>query len=157
MLSIKRKGTELSNDTSKKQKYQQENDDIVSLTGLPNVIIDIIFSYNKITISTGDELKIESNNELWIHMKYITFGFRFNQPILPGVLPQNLKELSFGFRFNQPIGEGILPQSLIHLNLGSFNQPILPGILPQSLIHLNLGEFNHPILPGVLHQSLKEL
>jgi hypothetical protein len=46
----------------------------------------------------------------------LSVGCYFNQPILVGVLPINLRILNFGVCFNQPLP--ILPSTLTTLHLG---------------------------------------
>ncbi|EFA76680.1 hypothetical protein PPL_09430 [Heterostelium album PN500] len=68
----------------------------------------------------------------------ISFFQKFNEPLLPGYLPANLKILSFKYTiFNQPIKVGILPNILEKLILDrGFRQPLEPGVLPTSLKYL---------------------
>ena len=75
------------------------------------------------------------------------------------MLPSQLQHLSFGYRYNQPLSPGVLPTSVTHLRLSScFNHPLQPGDIPEHVAHLHPGRyFDHPLLPGVLPTSLRVL
>eukprot|EP01133_Synstelium_polycarpum_P004275 gene4275-4990_t len=61
----------------------------------------------------------------------------FNQPIVPGLLPNGLTSLTLGWKFNQAIAPGVLPNGLTSLTFeNNFNQPIAPGVLPDGLTSL---------------------
>ncbi|KAN0037199.1 hypothetical protein ACTFIV_002535 [Dictyostelium citrinum] len=89
----------------------------------------------------------------------ITFGWTFNQPIYPGLLPNSLKKLIFqeGGNFNRILEIGSLPNSITKLILGDYDQKIEKGVLPTSLTTLELGgEFNQP-LEGCIPESVTSL
>ncbi|EFA80615.1 hypothetical protein PPL_06554 [Heterostelium album PN500] len=80
----------------------------------------------------------------------------FNEPLLPGYLPQHLKSLEFAHGFNQPIKKGDLPNTLEILNLGDdFKQAIEPGVLPSSLKVLKYYG-GHILKVGSLPPNLEE-
>ena len=82
----------------------------------------------------------------------------YNQPILPGMLPQSLLYLQLNSDFNQPFVDGSLPPHLIFLQLGSaFNQPLMPAVLPSSLLHLDLHSYTQVFQRGSLPASLRTL
>lgn len=82
-------------------------------------------------------LTIRSNcpvNNLPESVKYLEFGYNFNQPV--DNLPRNIVKITFGGRFNQQVNN--LPANLIDLEFGLyFNQPI--DNLPSNLKTLKLG------------------
>ncbi|KAF2077738.1 hypothetical protein CYY_000985 [Polysphondylium violaceum] len=101
--------------------------------------------------------------------------FKFNQPLVPGFLPPQLKSLSLelnsqilpnnlqvlktGDSFDQQLDVNVLPSSLTSLIFGPlFSFPIKRGVLPESITDLNLGSsFNHEIGVGVLPSKLLRL
>ncbi|GAM25101.1 hypothetical protein SAMD00019534_082760 [Acytostelium subglobosum LB1] len=76
----------------------------------------------------------------------IKFNDTFNQPLLPGCIPDHVRHLSFGEKYNRPLRAGVLPQQLQSLYLGwSFDLSLPAGILPQSLLRLMLASYRpHP-------------
>jgi len=100
-----------------------------------------------------------------MNISCIVFGDRFNRPIMPNILPVNLRNLTFGNDFNQPIFLNTFPGSLEYLKFGhNFNQDICFGeapttrALPDNLQNLTFGhEFNRYIPPGGLPPHLKHL
>ncbi|EFA86786.1 hypothetical protein PPL_00591 [Heterostelium album PN500] len=86
------------------------------------------------------------------NLRYLEFGYNFNQPIAPDVLPSTLRIMKFGLHYNQVIKPGVLPSGLTHLTLGMcFNQLLDVGALPQELEFLEFGhDYDQPILEGVL-------
>ncbi|KAM9965095.1 hypothetical protein ACTFIW_004896 [Dictyostelium discoideum] len=91
--------------------------------------------------------------------KSITFGWTYNQPFYPGILPNSLKKLIFqeGGDFNRILEVGSLPSSITTLILGDYDQKIEKGVLPSSLTILELGgEFNQP-LEGSIPDSVTSL
>ena len=134
-------------------ELENELNNIYSNTEFINKIIKIN-NYNLILLSLLHLTSLTS----------LTFGEKFNQPIIAGSLPNSLTHLTFGEKFNQPIIAGSLPNSLTHLTFGSltfgseFDQPIVAGSLPNSLTRLTFGEkFNQPIIAGFLPNSLTHL
>ena len=80
------------------------------------------------------------------HLEYINFSFDFDQPIIPGSLPESLRFVEFSCSFNQPV-DGVFPSKLRGICLNcSFNHPIGRNSLPRSLKYLSFGDdFNQPI------------
>jgi len=89
----------------------------------------------------------------------LEFGYKFNQPLYPGILPLNLIYLKFDNNFNQPLNPGIIPNSVIYLEFGNnFNQPLKKGDIPQGLRHLVFGRyFNQYIEEGVIPDSVMHI
>ncbi len=68
----------------------------------------------------------------------LTFGWRFNQLLICGVLPSKLNQLTFGDKFNQPLTCGVLPLTLSQLKFGSdFDQALTCGVLPLRFAELS--------------------
>jgi len=104
----------------------------------------------------------------------LSFGYRFNQPIVGVMWPASLQQLSFGelcdrrplYRdlgmevcFNQPVIGVVWPASLQKLSFGDyFRQPIIGIAWPASLQQLSFGNhFNQPIAGVVWPASLQQL
>jgi len=96
--------------------------------------------YNKFINVIVDDLVT-----LPLHIKSLTFGYCFNEPIKYYNIPLGVIHLTFGCHFNQPINDCI-PSSVTHLTFGSyFNQPI-KDCIPFSVTHLTFGYlFNQQI------------
>ena len=92
-------------------------------------------------------------------LEHLSFGYAFNQAIVPGYLPATLTQLTFGSCFNHPIGEHVLPPALTELTFGhAFDQEINKRELPPDLMQLTFGHaFNQRIEEGVLPSSLTQL
>ncbi len=115
-------------------------------------------------------------------MQNLTFGSSFDQDILSGSLPFNLKSLVFCYRnyYKKTLKPSTLPKNLTHLEFGCYknkfyprtlpskltsfivgtfyNNEFEPNTFPPSLTLLNLGRGNiHPIYKNTLPNSLIEL
>ncbi|KAF2068517.1 hypothetical protein CYY_010156, partial [Polysphondylium violaceum] len=67
----------------------------------------------------------------------ITFGYSYNQPILPNTLGDNVLELQFGNGFVINIENSTFPPRLRYLTFGSnYRHPIVPNTLPSTLKHI---------------------
>ncbi|GAM16941.1 hypothetical protein SAMD00019534_001160, partial [Acytostelium subglobosum LB1] len=99
------------------------------------------------------------HNVLPLTLKYLEFGYMYNQPITrPDVLPPALKSLTFGHMFNQVIGPSIIPRSLKTLIFGQkFNCSLDRGALPRSLTSLTLGASYNRLDTPKLPANLKHL
>ncbi|AGF85008.1 repeat-containing protein [Moumouvirus goulette] len=88
--------------------------------------------------------KLNEVNCLTNNLKFIKFGWNFNQSI-KGCIPNNVTHLIFGNRFNQDI-LGCIPESVIYLEFGtSFNKSV-ENCLPKNLKYLKFGfKFNQNI------------
>eukprot|EP01133_Synstelium_polycarpum_P013389 gene13389-15754_t len=87
-------------------------------------------------------------------LTHLTLGDEFGAEIKdkrriePAVLPEGLKYLRFGYNFDQELKKGMLPSSLVHLTLGvKYQKEITPGILPTSITSLSLENPMPPIIP----------
>nr|AEX62419.1 putative F-box and FNIP repeat-containing protein [Moumouvirus Monve] len=107
---------------------------------IPNNITHLYFSdsFNK-PLPKLNEFNCFTNN-----LKFIKFGWNFNQPI-HGCIPNSVTHLIFGNRFNQDIS-GCIPENVVYLEFGtSFNKSI-KDCLPKKLKYLKFGfNFNQNI------------
>ncbi|EFA78974.1 hypothetical protein PPL_08442 [Heterostelium album PN500] len=96
-----------------------------------------------------------------VNLTSISFDHRFEEPLLAGYLPPNLKKLKFEWNpnFNQPIKAGVFPNTLEKLVFGeSFNQRLEPNVLPSSLTYLELGyDYSQTLQVGSLPPNLRVL
>ncbi|EFA80619.1 hypothetical protein PPL_06558 [Heterostelium album PN500] len=96
-----------------------------------------------------------------VNLTSITFGAEFDDALLAGYLPPNLKKLKFSWDciFNQPIRSGVLPNTLEKLSFSEyFNQALEPNVLPSSLTYLELGyDYSHTLQVGSLPPNLRVL
>ena len=79
----------------------------------------------------------------------------FNQPLLEGVLPNNLHTLMIDNEYTQAISTKIFPENLHTLYIGKIFNTIIKKILPPKLHTLDLGinyfkSINEEILPDSL-------
>eukprot|EP01133_Synstelium_polycarpum_P012501 gene12501-14674_t len=140
-----------------------------NITFAEHVVLDPDFSYlvgnggddsaNEICSSGSLSKKLTPGMIAGIVVGSVIFGWKFNQPIAPGVLPEGLTSLTFGHDFNQAIAPGVLPAALTSLTFGDdFDQAIAPGVLPSGLTSLIFGFlFNKQIKSGVLPDGLTSL
>ncbi|EFA78819.1 hypothetical protein PPL_08283 [Heterostelium album PN500] len=134
-----------------KQSHVIYNSHRESLNQLLNQYIETIIDQHSITFNLNTTFKNSSVN--------ITFGYRFNQILSVGVLPESLELLEFGDGFKQILSVGVLPESLKSLKFGIYFDQILSfGVLPKSLESLEFGDiFNQILSVGVLPESLESL
>jgi len=128
---------------SQKRFYFNEQKDI-------NKMINLEWYNNFINVIT-----LNNHTKLPLFITHLTFGSRFNQPIIDAIpssvmsgsvnaskhnrscIPRSVTHLKFGQYFNQPINDAI-PSSVTHLTFASrFNQPINDAI-PSSVTHLKI-------------------
>ncbi|GAM17670.1 hypothetical protein SAMD00019534_008450 [Acytostelium subglobosum LB1] len=86
----------------------------------------------------------------------LTFGYWFEQPIVPGALPPSITSIKFDSRYDKLLMLGSLPTALASLTLGEkYNQPIGRGVLPDTLTYLSLNkDYKHMLETGTLPASL---
>ncbi|KAN0033228.1 hypothetical protein ACTA71_002652 [Dictyostelium dimigraforme] len=87
-------------------------------------------------------------SSMFLGLTSLNISIKFNNEILPNVLPQTLNKLILSPNFNKALQVGSLPQSLTHLEFGrDFNQPLQPiQVLPTQLKYLYFGQsFNQSI------------
>ena len=116
--------------------------------------------------------KTRMTPDMFPSLKELYFHPRFNEVIVPGVLPKGLKRLGFYddfntgdlivySRFNQRIDPGVLPQGLEELELGTYyTQELLPGSLPASLTSFKCWTISRQIVSlgaSILPPNLKRL
>lgn len=102
------------------------------------------------------------NQPTGLIIERVHFGNRFNQPFtrpLPASLKHLVFENEFGCRFDHPLPPVALPQNLITLCFGdSYNQPLPNFQLPPNLKHLRFGrEYDHPLPDHQLPAKLQSL
>jgi len=121
-------------------------------------IIDPIAIPKSFTSLDIDNVDYIEANVIPDTIKYLSFGYFFNQILDEHVLPNSLTHLTFGNSYNQPFKKHVLPNSLTHLTFGhTYNQPFKKHVLPNSLTHLTFGhEYNQPF-NSVLPNSLRYL
>lgn len=116
-----------------------ENTDPLDLSDRLLRFADTDFSISKWTGAGSSNVTLPS----WLTR--LSFSRDFDGFFHPTrAMQTHLRELTFGARFNQPIDLLIICESLTHLTLGqNFNCPL--PFLPASLTHLTLGScFNRP-------------
>ncbi|KYR01162.1 hypothetical protein DLAC_02271 [Tieghemostelium lacteum] len=131
-------------------KFIKYGRSMLDLAPLPNSLVSIEFCeyYNSplpLTIFDGCN-----------QLKFLKFGYKFDQTIEDGVLPVNLETLILDKPYNKLLPK--LPRTLKHLSFGSsYNQPIPSKILPNSLETISFGFSFNQLEGTILPPNLKNL
>ncbi|GAM19530.1 hypothetical protein SAMD00019534_027050 [Acytostelium subglobosum LB1] len=93
-------------------------------------------------------------------VQYLTLGDSFNQPLVPGSIPNSVISLIIGeyhSPFNHPLEPLAIPHNVTFLSLGrSYSQTLTAGVLPPSLTKLVHGG-EASFAPGSIPTSLRHL
>lgn len=140
-----------------------KNNDIYSITDDSHFIFvdGMSLATTKIPVTTNHITFHSKFNEIIMpsiipaSVQEINFGDEFNQSLM-NVLPSGLKKLHFGERFNVSINNKTLPASLEELYFGAdFNQEIGSGVLPLTLTTIHFGSrFDRILKPGTIPTNI---
>lgn len=102
-------------------------------------------------------------------VRYLDLGFRFNQPLTPGVLPNTLRELLVSTCYNQALQAGSLPDRLKVLAFelhednfkfppSAFQQQLLPGLIPPSVVAIRMSRgYKQELVAGSIPATVRWL
>jgi hypothetical protein len=107
-------------------------------------------------VSSLEDLQMALDNDLSVHLKYLSFDNCFDQSLENVKLPDGLTSLHMGGWFDHSLDHVKLPAGLTSLYLGdSFNQSFENVKLPDLLTSLNMGWiFNYSIENAKLPDGL---
>lgn len=89
----------------------------------------------------------------------IQFHDNFNEPIMPGSIPHGVKYIRFGYYYNQKLIQHVIPDSVVKVSFGNkFNQVIKKNDFPNSVTTLIFGQsFVQKLIEGSMPTSLKRI
>lgn len=89
----------------------------------------------------------------------LSFSSYFNEEILFGAIPSNVKKIKIRNWFEQKINQNVLPNGLKILHLGTyFNHEILSGTIPNTVVDLKLGNrFNQMLHRKNIPEHIQKL
>ncbi|KYQ92347.1 hypothetical protein DLAC_06310 [Tieghemostelium lacteum] len=139
--------------------------------------------YQRLVLSNENQLKSYKKILNRIDVKYIRFNFPLkttltkkdffqftnnslkqllfvdcSQPLVPGLLPEQLQDLVISYNYKKPLTVGCLPSGLTDLQLFYNSHALVPGIIPTGVQRLVIGgNFIQPLLPGCIPNSVTDL